>query len=203
MKENQQISQIKQIVSRFSLCNSVCLLFLIIACLIPWQVILAHGGGELQISNAPIGDYLVSVWSNPPTAQAGQAIHVTVGIARAATGEPVLDTAVTVTILNENSQSVTTAAATTEQSVNRLFYEADLDGVPAGAYEMQIEVAGSDGSGQLAFPLAVQPPSYWPWLAGAAVAMIVIWFGVRYWRKAVRGVLARGDTAVPRRRPVD
>ena len=78
MKKTQQLYDILRLIP---LCNSV-FLFLLIICLLPWNTVLAHGGGELQISNAPVGDYQVSVWNNPPTARAGQTIHVTVGIAR-------------------------------------------------------------------------------------------------------------------------
>jgi hypothetical protein len=187
---------------RPSLRNSV-FLFLLIVCLLPWQTILAHGGGALQISNAPIGQYQVSVWNNPPTARAGQTLHVTVGIGRISTGEPVLDAAVSVTIVDESGESLTAAAATTAQSVNRLFYEADLDGVPIGTYEMQIEVTGSEGSGMLAFPLAVEPASLWPWLVGAVVAVGVTWLGLRSWRKEAKANVSVRRTAVPRPRSVD
>jgi hypothetical protein len=203
MKKDQQIVNI---FCPVSLCNFVptlrnsVFLFLFIACLIPWQTALAHGGGELQISNAPIGEYQVSVWTNPPTARAGQAIHVTVGIALANTGQPVLDTTVTITIVNESGKLIKTAVATTEQSVNRLFYEADLGGVPIGTYVMQIEVRGNEGGGLLSFPLTVEPVSIWPWLAGAAMAGGMIWLVLRYWRK---GNVVGRETAVRRARSVD
>jgi hypothetical protein len=237
MRKNQQIPQacgellnlversrtIKQIFGCFSLCNSappLCasvFLFLLVICLLPLQPVLAHGGGELQISNAPVGQYQVSVWNNPPTARAEQTIHVTVGIARADTGEPVLDAAVSVTILNESGEPLVTAAATTEQSVNRLFYEADLDGVPAGSYEMQVEVTGSEGSGVLSFPLVVETVSLWPWLVGAGMAAFVVWLVLRYWRRGAKPDVSRRGTArtkrlndvepaevaVPRHRSVD
>jgi hypothetical protein len=206
MRKNQQIDRIFCFIS---LCRSVLtlrnsvFLFLFIAFLIPWQTVLAHGGGELQISNAPIGEYQVSVWNNPPTARAGQAIHITVGIARADTGEPVLDTAVSVTIINESGEAVAAAAATTEQSINRLFYEADLDGVSAGTYVMQIEVTGSDGSGSLSFPLTVAPMSFWPRLVGAAVALLIVGLVLRIWRRGVKPAASRWGTAVSRSRSVD
>jgi hypothetical protein len=204
MRKNQQISQIYKIFCFVPLCNSAptlrssvfLFLFLFIVFVFSWQTILAHGGGELQISNAPIGRYQVSVWNNPPTARAEQTIHVTVGIARMGTGEPVLDAAVSVTILNESGESLATAAATTEQSVNRLFYEADVDGVPAGLYEMQIEVTGSQGSGLLSFPLMVETAPLWPWLAAAGAAVLVVWLVLRQWRKGAK-------VAVPRPRSVD
>lgn len=178
-------------------------LLLLMLCLLPLPTVQAHGGGELQIGNAPVGNYLVSIWVNPPTARAGEAIHVTVGIAQASTGEPVLDAAVDVLILDGQGEPVAAAAATTEQSVNRLFYEADLEDVRSGEYEMQITVTGRDGRGDLSFPLAVEPRSVWPWLGGAAAAVVVIGLIVRRWRK--RGTVAepRRRTAVPRARSVD
>ncbi|MFZ1401248.1 MAG: hypothetical protein WAS33_30370, partial [Candidatus Promineifilaceae bacterium] len=72
----------------------------VLGCLLPQSGIGAHGGGELKVGNAPIGSYLVSIWVNPPTVQAGQVIHVTVGIAAEGTGEPVLDAAVDVQIVD-------------------------------------------------------------------------------------------------------
>lgn len=209
MIENKQISQI--IKKRaylflwdvaFSL-RTASFLFLLAAYLILPHPVLAHGGGELQISNAPIGAYQVSIWNNPPIARAGQAVHVTVGIAQIDTGEPVLDAAVFVTILNERNESVATAAATTEQSINRLFYEADLDGVSPGTYEMQIEVTGSEGNGVLSFPLTVESASFLPWLAGAGAAVFVVWLVLRQWRKGAKVTVARRSTAVPRPRSVD
>ncbi|MAT99017.1 MAG: hypothetical protein CL608_17875 [Anaerolineaceae bacterium] len=214
MRKNQQIYTFFRFIP---LCSSAptlrssVFLFLFIAFVLSWQTVLAHGGGELQISNAPIGEYQVSVWNNPPTARAGQAIHITVGIARADTGEPVLDAAVSVTIVNERGDPVTAAAATTEQSINRLFYEADLDGVSSGMYEMQIEVTGSDGSGALSFPLTVAPTSFWPWLVGAAVALLVVWLVLRIWRSGTKPAVSRrrtartevAETAVPRSHSVD
>ena len=170
--------------------------------LLPIQPALAHGGGELQIGNAPVGSYLVSVWNNPPTARAEQTIHITVGVAQADTGAPVLDATVMVLIVNDSAATVATAPATTEQSINRLFYEADLPGVPEGVYEMRVMVTGSQGEGEIAFPLVVEPVSLWPWLAGLAAGSGAVWLALRYWRKAAVGV-PRRKTAVPRPRSVD
>ena len=209
MKENQQILQFKKVFNHillrfFALTEGkLVFLFLCSAFLFNWQPVLAHGGGELQINNAPVGEYQVSVWNNPPTARSGQVIHITVGIAQASTGEPVLDGAVQVSIVSANGEILTTAAATTEQSVNRLFYEADLEGVSTGTYEMQVEVMGADGRGVLTFPLPVQPVAWWPWIAGAAGAVIVIFLGLRAWRKGPKAGASRRATAVPRRRTVD
>ena len=172
----------------------------LLLCLLPLPRVLAHGGGELMVGNAPIGSYLVSVWVNPPAVQAGQVIHVTVGIAAENTGEPVLDANVAVQIVDEAGVTVATAVATTEQSINRLFYEADLATLPTGNYEMQVLVTDSAGTGDVAFALEVVPRTIWSWLVGAAVGLTVIGLVVRSWR---RGGAVRKGTAVPRRRSVD
>ncbi|WP_420641401.1 hypothetical protein [Candidatus Leptofilum sp.] len=173
-----------------------CLLIMLAFYLLPVSQLLAHGGGELKVGSAPIGSYLVSAWVNPPTVQAGQVIHVTVGIARESTGEPVLDATVNVLIVNRAGDVVATAVATTEQSVNRLFYEADLEPMPTGNYEMQVVVSGQAGEGDIAFPLTVTPRSILPWVGGIAAGLFVIGLVVLVWR--------RGDSkAVPRRRSVD
>ena len=51
------------------------------------QTVHAHGGGTLQIVNAPIAEaYRVSVWSAPTTIRAQDDIHITVGVADQANG---------------------------------------------------------------------------------------------------------------------
>jgi hypothetical protein len=178
------------------------LLGLLALLMLTGQTAVAHGGGALQIGNAPIADYLVSVWTNPPTARAGQTIHVTVGVALAEDGAPMLEAEVLATILDAAGQPLSSAAATTEQSVNRLFYEADLDGVPTGDYELVVEVSGPAGGGPVSVPLTVVPVSIWPWVVGVAAVVVFVWV-VLGWRKKgkVRQPVRR--TAVSRSRSVD
>ncbi|MEZ4592167.1 MAG: hypothetical protein R3D55_13645 [Chloroflexota bacterium] len=179
------------------------IVLMVLGCLLPISAVWAHGGGELLVGNAPIGSYLVSVWVNPPTVQTGQVIHVTVGIAAEGTGEPVLDAVVDVQIVDAAGQTVATAVATTEQSVNRLFYEADLSTLPVGVYEMQVMVAGRAGSGDVAFALPVTPRLVWPWVVGALLVVVLMVWLVRGWRRMDTAPVRRRGTAVPRRRSVD
>ena len=164
----------------------------------------AHGGGKLQISNAPLPPYQVSVWLNPPTVRAGQPIHVTVGVTWAESGEPMLDAAVEVAILAANGETVAAASATTEQSVNRLFYEADLPDLPVGSYQVQLTLTSQEGSGALTFPLEIVPAAVWPWVAGGLLGAAVMWLVIRGWRKgSAQTVQRRQKTAVSRHRSVD
>ena len=179
------------------------ILLTVLGWLMPFTPVWGHGGGELKVGNEPIGSYRVSIWVNPPTVQAGQVIHVTVGIAAEGTGEPVLDGAVDVQIVNEARQVMTTAVATTEQSINRLFYEADLATLPTGQYEMQVTVNGAAGSGMVTFALEVVPRSIWPWIGGGLAGLMVIGLIVYRWRRGNEREVGRRGTAVPRRRSVD
>ncbi len=137
--------------------------------------VLAHGGGTLQIVNAPIAEaYQVSVWSAPPTIRARDDIHITVGVADLVDGSPVLDTAVLVEFYNAMSgELIVSESATTEQSINRLFYEADIPGLPQGDYEVVVTVTGEEGSGSVDFALNIRPYLNLPLILGASIAIIL------------------------------
>lgn len=121
-------------------------------------VVTAHGGGTLQINNAPVGECLVSVWSAPPTAQAHTPVHITVGVAAAADGAPILDADVQVTVTEGGrGTAVAQAAATTDQSVNRLFYEADIPPLPAGTYQFVVTTGCQGVTEAVPFEVLVRP----------------------------------------------
>lgn len=136
-------------------------------------LLLAHGGGELQVVNAPVAGYVVSVWTAPNVPQAGQDLHVTVGVGSEALGAtPVLDAQVSIAVYAEDGRLVASAPATTDQSVNKLFYEADLPGLAAGNYRFVVTVSGATGSGDVEFSLAIQPSaSRMPYLIAGIVLL--------------------------------
>lgn len=131
----------------------------------------AHGGGELQIANAPVAGYVVSIWTAPNAAQAGEDLHVTVGVGSEALGaKPVLDAQVDIEVFAENGELAASAPATREQSANKLFYEADLPPLSTGTYRFVVTVSGSEGSGEVDFSLTIQPSaSKMPWITGGIV----------------------------------
>ncbi len=57
--------------------------------------VLAHGGGTPQLTNAAVGPYLLSAWTNPDPAIVGE-LHITVALALAESGEAVTDPTVRV-----------------------------------------------------------------------------------------------------------
>ena len=139
------------------------------------QPLFAHGGGTLQIVNAPVADaYQVSVWSAPVTVRAQDDIHITVGVGTIEDASPVLDATVQVEIYEfESSESLASEPATTEQSVNRLFYEADFTGLPQGDYDIVVTIDGVDGSGSVAFELNIRPYLNLPLMIGGAVVIVL------------------------------
>jgi hypothetical protein len=146
----------------------------------------AHGGGTLQLANVPVGTLQVSVWTAPTTLRAGAPMHVTVSIATASTGTPVLDAAILVHLqTTTGTATLQSAPATTRQSVNKLFYESDLAAPAPGQYRIAVEISGSGGQGTVTFPLAIQPAvPVWPLAAGlASTALIGGALGFRYWRQ--------------------
>jgi len=145
----------------------------------------AHGGGVLQVSNAPVGECLVSVWLAPATPRANKPLHVTVGLADAASQEPVLDGLVQVEIVEANSgQQVTVLPATTAQSVNRLFYEADIPPIAVGQYEVRVTPTCQGATGTVRFAVEVRPSTNPIFVALPLIIgglLVGVWL-VRQWR---------------------
>ena len=136
----------------------------------------AHGGGTLQIVNAPVADaYQVSVWSAPVTVRAQDDIHITVGVGTLEDASPVLDATVQVDFYDlESGVLLVSEPATTEQSVNRLFYEADFAGLPQGDYEVVVAVGGADASGSVEFELTIRPYLNLPLMIGGSSCSRVV-----------------------------
>lgn len=134
----------------------------------------AHGSGEIMLSDAPAGPYLLTVWVSPAEIKAGRPLHVTAGVALSDQGEtkPVLDADIRVQIWEAGGDSpLASAAATTGQSVNKLLYETDLTVDEPGSYQVKVAVIGSEGSGENAFTIEVQPDSSIDWLPLALGAL--------------------------------
>jgi surfeit locus 1 family protein len=158
----------------------------------------AHGGGVLQIGGAVAGPYQLTIWTSPSAVRAGSPLHVTVGVA-GADGAPVLDAAVLVELVASQEEVVATAPATTAQSVNKLFYEADLIAPEEGSYDARVLVSGPAGQGEAGFVLAVQPPAVANWLLSglAGIALLAAVLVYRAWRRQS----ARHETPARRLRP--
>ena len=134
----------------------------------------AHGGGEIKIGREPVGPYKLTVWMNPPQAQPGQTIHITVG-ALAEDDAPLLDAAMLVEMIDlASGDIVITEPATTEQSTNKLFYETDFPAPDDGRYEVRVSMTRGDVSGQVAFQTEVETTRTVNWLVIGLVGVGVV-----------------------------
>ncbi len=157
--------------------------------LAPRFIVEAHGGGQLIAGPQQTGPYSVSVWVNPPQPRAEETLHYTVGVAAPGDGAPVLDAEIMIVMepLSGDGPAVS-AQATTDQSINKLFYETDMLVDTPGRYLATFEVSGSEGAGQLTLELEVLSPSPFNWfllgLAGLLLVLVLGWWRTRSARRA-------------------
>jgi hypothetical protein len=145
----------------------------------------AHGGGDLIARSVQAGPYKASIWVNPPDPRAEETIHFTVGLAAPEDESPVLDAAIQVIMRETGSSEVAAEApATTDQSVNKLFYETDIEVEGEGVYQVEFQVAGPEGKGSIFLDVEVKPSSRVNWfligIAGLGFILIVGWWRSRH-----------------------
>jgi hypothetical protein len=144
----------------------------------------AHGGGQLVAGPVQSGPFTISVWVNPPQPRTGEPLHFTVGLADPEGGAPILDARILITMESSTEDlPPVTAEATTEQSVNRLFYETDMAVEQPGPYQVTISATGVEGEGSVPVELTVDPPSGVNWfligLVGLLLVLILGWWQAR------------------------
>ena len=157
---------------------------IIIVILLIWVLpVQAHGGGVLQVANEPAGPYKVSVWTSPSPVENGRPIHITIGVAGGSEDEPILDAEVSVQAASRDTNQTIAATATTEQATNKLFYEADFTLPEQGIYDIQVQVAGTEGEGVVVFEVEALPPGNNSWwmmgFIGLGIVMSFVLF--RLW----------------------
>ena len=181
-------------------CKNVGILIFVFSFLFFIPSVWAHGGGILVVGNEPVGEYAVSVWVNPPVPRSNEILHMTVGIA-GVEQEPVLDAVVQIAIFEAGTDLlITSAPATTDQSVNRLFYETDFPQIEPGLYDVVVRVEGVEASGDLTFEMEMKHASITSWITAGliAIGIIVAGFVVFSWRKQERGVVKKRPSSVKR-----
>ena len=142
----------------------------------------AHGGGLIHVAGEPAGDYRVTVWVAPNEVEAGKTLHFTVAVVESENNDMILDADVGIDVFAAGSTTpVLSGPATTEQSVNKLFYEADFPQAPeSGVYTVVTTVNGRLGTGDVSFDFEILPakPTI-NWLVigiGGLVVVMVIGF---------------------------
>lgn len=158
---------------------------LVIGLLVSAGPIAAHGGGLIYAAGVPAGPYRVTVWAAPDRVEAGKTLHFTVAVIQPEDSRPVLDGQVWVTVGAEGTTTaVLSGPATTEQSVNKLFYEVDFTApAEAGRYWVETAVRGDAGSGQVSFIIDVKPARDNNLFLFGLAALLVLTAGGLYWSR--------------------
>jgi len=137
----------------------LCLIVLVVVITTAVMPVFAHGGGLIHVAGEPAGDYRVTVWVAPNEVEASKTLHFTVAVVEAENNDMILDAEVGIEVFAAGTnERMLSGPATTEQSVNKLFYEADFSEAPeAGTYTVVTTVNGRLGTGDVAFDLEIIP----------------------------------------------
>jgi hypothetical protein len=160
----------------------------------------AHVTGTPHLSNAPAGDYLLTVWTAPDPPRAND-FHVVVGVTGPDDPTLVLGATVMVTAVPLNGRApAVSAPATHEQSDNRFLYEAYLFVEEPGLYEVSVEIVEADKglTGAAVFTVTVEP-AVWNWRRPLLWAGLLLFMSWLAWRSLPLHV----SGAARRRRPVN
>jgi hypothetical protein len=157
------------------------LLFLGLLSLCPEGAAMAHGGGTLRLSNAPVGPYRLSIWTQPDVLRVGE-VHLTLGVTEPGpegsleAGPPILDATVVITARPLSGGEIVELLASRDNAANKLFYEADFELDQPGTWRFDVQVSGPQGGGAAGFESDVSPPSALnvPLLAGVGVILAVV-----------------------------
>jgi hypothetical protein len=137
-------------------------------------------GGMLRLSERH-GYYRISVFTAPNPLRAGP-VDVSVLVQDARTGVALPQTEVTVrAIPQDGSGTLLVQPATRDAATNKLFQSAVFDLPAAGRWEIEVAVAGKQGSAAVRLQVEAAeaaPPwlELWPWL-GWPIAIIAL-FGI-------------------------
>ena len=157
----------------------------------------AQEGPKPQLTDEPLGPYLLSVWTEPEPPRVGR-LHVTAALALADSGEPTTKPAITI-YARAPHRDVIEATLLPDSAAPQL-YEATLD-IPYTAV-WTIEVAVKDGAWEekTSFSLDIQPAPVNQNLVrlGAFAALVVLVVGWWFWGRHPRKKRVRKRIFMPR-----
>jgi hypothetical protein len=146
----------------------------------------APNGGTVRVAKAPVGPYLVSVWSQPDPARVGR-LDVSVAVMRPATEEALLDARVALTAERAGAGGgAATVTLVPGAGGNPLYYHRLVEIPAPGRWRLTVAVEGAAGAGRTTFEIDVEPARSPAWgvALGAAAGLAVLWWIVRGSRRA-------------------
>lgn len=113
-------------------------------------------------------------------------MHITVALADVEDMSAVLDASVMVEVWSrQTGEQMLVTPATTEQSANKLYYEADFILAETGPVEVRLLLEGTEGQGEASFntELGTAQLNWWLWVAIIAIALAAAVVLGRSWGK--------------------
>lgn len=133
-----------------------------------------HGGAP-RMKEEIVGPYKVSVWTSPAPLRVGR-MHLSVGITRAQDSAPILDTHVHLRAYPIDHQE--NQISTVLSRSNMFLYDADLEILHAGEWEITLQVEGKEGNERTGFKFRVEPPAKINWSFVGASAVFFLLLGI-------------------------
>jgi hypothetical protein len=153
---------------------------------VAWCAHARADGGTVRLVEQH-GDYQVSVFTAPNPLRAGP-VDLSVLVQDTATGQPVPDAQITVTLTAPGRPDTSIRApATTEAATNKLFRAALVELPHPGEWHVQVTTTTARAAVQSRFTMVAGEPlppwlTVWPWFGWPAVAVAL--FGVHRWLMA-------------------
>lgn len=148
-------------------------------------------GGRLQLARAPVGPYLVSVWTDPDPPRLGR-LDVSVAVMTPPDGEPVLDAEVRLRVGppggRESAPPVTLRRG---GGGNLLLHHEEVDLPTSGRSTLTVDVTGPAGRGAVTFSIDVLPRQGSAWVVAAISLLVMLGVGVVLFKRRFRAPRSR------------
>src|SRR5437588_3181240 len=141
--------------------------------LVTWCAPVCGDGGTMRMSEKR-GSFLITVFTAPALFRAGP-VDISVLVQDALTGEPVLQTRVTVR-MSKPGQLALEYPATREAATNKLLHAAQFDLPEPGLWHLEVQVEGVHGLATIDGDLEAAAPlprwrELWLWISWPALAI--------------------------------
>lgn len=150
----------------------------------------AHSSGPPRLADAVAGPYRIFVWTQPEPLRVGD-VHISILVTQGGTdsqgsSQPVHNANVELQfeLINAPSQRITVAASP-QEFLSNIYYEADVQLRSSGQWRATINVAGIAGKGNVAFESTVLPARTLNWwlIGGTSVLLIVLLSLIGIWSR--------------------
>lgn len=142
---------------------------------------LAHGIGTPQVVNAPVGPYLVWIYTDPEPIQVGE-MHLSLAVVEPATSQALTNITATVQMRAVDAPTaLITATASSADSLTPLLLNAVLAPPSAGQWQVQVQIDGPLGVNDVGFTVTVTPEPGITWTMVLYIALGILFIGRLLW----------------------